>query len=92
MCIRDRDIYSILSNGQLDERICMLEHLKNQGILSVFHYVPLHSSPAGQKYCRTNKGMDVTGDLSNRFLRLPMYYEMKDIGGSRVVEVIRNIY
>lgn len=76
----------------LDERTRMLEHLENQGILAVFHYVPLHSSPAGQKYCRTSQGMDVTDDLSSRLLRLPMYYEMKDNDISRVVESIRSFY
>lgn len=58
----------------LDCRNALLSHLQNSGILAVFHYVPLHSSPAGQKY-GVFHGNDVyTTRESNRLLRLPMYY------------------
>ncbi|HNR50379.1 MAG TPA: DegT/DnrJ/EryC1/StrS family aminotransferase, partial [Deltaproteobacteria bacterium] len=76
----------------LDERTSLLEHLKKEGILAVFHYVPLHSSPAGRKYCRASGSMEVTDDLSGRVLRLPMYYEMGEDDIHRVVESIKRYF
>lgn len=58
----------------LAERTALIEHLKKNDILAVFHYVPLHSAPAGLKYGRFN-GEDVyTTKESDRLVRLPMYY------------------
>ncbi|MDX8386475.1 MAG: dTDP-4-amino-4,6-dideoxygalactose transaminase [Gallionella sp.] len=54
----------------------LISHLKKNGILSVFHYVPLHSAPAGQKYGRIGSTMQNTEDLSEKLLRLPLYYEI----------------
>jgi dTDP-4-amino-4,6-dideoxygalactose transaminase len=54
----------------------LIAHLKAQGIHPVFHYVPLHSSPAGRRYGREGSSMQVTDELSERLLRLPLYYEM----------------
>jgi len=68
--------YIILDS--LDTRTKLISHLKAQGIHPVFHYVPLHSSPAGRKYGRTGSTMAVTDDLSERLLRLPLHYEMSD--------------
>ncbi len=62
----------------LATRTALIAHLKAQGIHPVFHYVPLHSSPAGRKYGRVNGSMSVTDDLSERLLRLPLHYEMDD--------------
>jgi len=90
-CASNGHMFYIITRS-LEERTRMLEHLKKQGILAVFHYVPLHSSPAGKKYCRTSQGMEVTDDLSNRLLRLPMYYEMRDEDINRVVENVRSFY
>ena len=58
----------------LEERTKLINYLKNNGILSVFHYVPLHSSKAGKKFGRFN-GVDVyTTKESERLVRLPLYY------------------
>ncbi len=58
----------------LTERTALIEHLKKNDILAVFHYVPLHSAPAGLKYGRFS-GEDVyTTKESDRLVRLPMYY------------------
>jgi dTDP-4-amino-4,6-dideoxygalactose transaminase len=53
-----------------------MAHLKSQGILAVFHYVPLHSSPMGQRYGYRGDELPVTNDFSSRLLRLPLYYEI----------------
>lgn len=76
----------------LDTRTRMIAHLKAQGIYPVFHYVPLHSSPAGRKYGRTSGSMDVTDDLSSRLLRLPLHYEMDDADVERIVAAIHDFF
>ena len=61
----------------LDERSKLINFLKEEGICSVFHYIPLHSSPAGKrfgKFCGTDR---YTTRESERILRLPMYYGLK---------------
>ena len=82
--------YLILDS--LSTRTKLIAHLKAQGILSVFHYVPLHSSPAGRKYGRTGSAMTVTDDLSERLLRLPLYYEMSDSDIARVSSAVVDFF
>lgn len=55
-----------------------------QGIICPFHYVPLHSAPAGQHYGRTEGPMLATQTISETLVRLPMYFEL----GSQVEDVI----
>lgn len=62
--------------GSSEERSLLIEHLSSRGIRAVFHYIPLHSSLAGMKYGRASGSMSTTNDLSDRILRLPMFYEM----------------
>ena len=62
-------------------RTRLIAYLREKGICSVFHYVPLHSAPAGQKFGRFS-GEDVyTTKESERLLRLPMFYnlDMEDV-------------
>jgi len=62
----------------IDTRTKLIGYLKQNGIMAIFHYIPLHSSPAGKKYGRFN-GKDVnTTKESERILRLPMYYGLTD--------------
>ena len=57
----------------LEMRTKVLAALRQRGIGAVFHYVPLHSSPAGLKYGRTHGSMAVTQNVSDRLLRLPLW-------------------
>jgi len=75
-----------------EERTRMIQHLRKKGILAVFHYVPLHSSPAGMKYGRLAGDMSVTDDISSRLLRLPLYYEMRDEDVDRVIASVKEFY
>lgn len=70
-------IYSVLLPS-LAERTHVIEELKRQGIGAVFHYVPLHSSPAGLKYCRTSGPLRVTDEVSERLVRLPIWSDMTE--------------
>ena len=74
------------------ERQGLIRHLREQGILAVFHYVPLHSSPAGQRYGRVGGDLSVTDRVSACLLRLPVFYEMTNSEVDQVVEQIRAFY
>jgi len=74
-CQHNAHIYHLLLDS-LETRTAVLKHLKDNGVQATFHYVPLHSSPAGLKYCRTSEELSVTDDISDRILRLPMSANM----------------
>ena len=54
----------------------------------VFHYVPLHSSPAGQRFGRPHGSLDITNLLSERLVRLPLFLELSEALQDRVVDVV----
>ena len=73
----------------LEERTNLIQFLKDNSILAVFHYVPLHSAKAGKKYGRFS-GKDIyTTKESERLIRLPMYYDLKE---DEVLEVCKKIH
>ncbi|MCX7001958.1 MAG: dTDP-4-amino-4,6-dideoxygalactose transaminase [bacterium] len=78
--------------GNLDMRTRAIEFLKQRGVLSVFHYIPLHSSPAGAKFGRAHGDMAVTNDTSDRLLRLPLYYDMTEADTQKVIEVLSILF
>ncbi len=67
----------------------VLADLNARGVNAVFHYVPLHSSPAGQRYGRATGSMNVTDDVSARLIRLPLWVGMPDDAPQLVVERVR---
>ena len=71
-CRHNAHLYYILLPS-LELRTRLMARLKALGILSVFHYVPLHSSPAGRRFGRVSGSMANTDDLSARVLRLPLW-------------------
>lgn len=80
-------LFYILTRS-LQERTELIAFLKNEGIHTVFHYIPLHSSPAGIKYGRVGSDMSVTNKASDVILRLPMYYGISDL---KILSVVDNI-
>lgn len=76
----------------LEERTRLIAHLKEQGITAVFHYVPLHTSPAGKKFGRLNGEDKYTTKESERLLRLPMYYGLADSDVEKVAQKIQEFY
>ena len=76
-CKHNAHMYYLLFNN-LDMRTKFIDFMKQNDILTVFHYIPLHSSPAGQKYCKTCSNMTVTNKISDTLVRLPMYYKLDD--------------
>ena len=76
----------------LEERTNLIHFLKENGIQAVFHYIPLHSAPAGKQFGRF-QGEDVyTTKESERLARLPMYYGLKEEQIQYVVEKIKEFY
>jgi dTDP-4-amino-4,6-dideoxygalactose transaminase len=74
----------------LDQRQALIEHLKAQGILSVFHYLPLHLSDMGRRFGGRSGDCPVTEDVSDRLLRLPFYHDLTDEVQARVVAAIHH--
>jgi len=66
--------------------------LKSHGILAVFHYVPLHSSPAGSKYGRFYGEDHYTTIESKRLIRLPLYYKMQEENIEKVIQAVKAFY
>lgn len=76
----------------LSERTRLIQYLKENGVSSAFHYVPLHSSPAGIKYGRFNGPDKYTTNESERLLRLPLFYQLESEKVDYVVELIWSFY
>ncbi len=90
-CLHNGHIYYILVEN-LKVRTKLIDFLKQRHILSVFHYIPLHSSPAGKKYCRYVGNMDVTNKVSDTIVRLPLYYQITDRQVEYVVKSIKEFF
>jgi dTDP-4-amino-4,6-dideoxygalactose transaminase len=73
----------------LERRQALIAHLKAHGILSVFHYLPLHLSDMGQRFGGKEGDCPVTESVSDRLLRLPFYAGLSEAEQARVIEAIR---
>lgn len=73
----------------LHSRQILIEHLRARGIISVFHYLPLHLSPMGHRFGGKPGDCPVTEDLSDRLLRLPFYNDLSEEDQARVVSAIK---
>lgn len=74
----------------LDDRQALIQHLASRGITSVFHYLPLHLSPMGQRFGGREGACPVTEDVSNRLLRLPFYNDINEAEQSEVVAALKD--
>ena len=79
-CTHNAHMYYVLLES-LEQRTEVIARLKAGGVNPVFHYVPLHSSPAGKKYGRCSGDLSLTESLANRLLRLPLWLGVDDDGG-----------
>ena len=76
----------------LEERTAFIQHLKDSGVLAVFHYIPLHSAPAGLRYGRFS-GEDVyTPKESDRLVRLPLYYGLTAQDRQQVIQAVKAFF
>ena len=81
-----------LKAKDLEERTALLSFLKENDILAVFHYIPLHSAPAGKRFGRFHGTDEVTTRESDRLLRLPMYYGLSDEDINKVIDTVIRFY
>ena len=81
-----------LKAKDLDERTELISFLKENGILAVFHYIPLHNAPAGQKFGVFHGEDEYTTRESDRLLRLPMYYGLSDSDINKVIDTVIKFY
>lgn len=73
-------------------RTQFIEYLKEHGVYSVFHYIPLHSAPAGEKFGRFSGEDEYTTRESERLVRLPMYYGITDDDVEKVIRVTMEFF
>ena len=76
----------------LATRMGLATHLKAHDVLSVSHYVPLHSSPGGHKFGRASGSFRVTDDISDRLLRLPVYFSISDAQVDAVIDAVKGYF
>jgi len=69
----------------------VLDGLKEKEVHAVFHYVPLHSSPAGLRFGRAHGNLSLTTSLSQRLIRLPMWLGLNDVQQQRVCDALTAI-
>ena len=90
-CVHNAHMFYIKAKD-IEERTAFIEYLKENGIMSVFHYIPLHTAPAGLKFGRFH-GEDVyTTKESERLARLPMYYGLTEDQVDQICSVIGKFY
>jgi dTDP-4-amino-4,6-dideoxygalactose transaminase len=88
-CEHNAHMYYVLLAPEID-RQGVLDSFKRNEIWSVFHYVPLHSSPAGKRYGRQHGDLTVTDQLSERLIRLPLYVGISKEQQDRVIDVLNS--
>jgi len=83
-CVHNAHMYYVLLSPGID-RHAVLDEFRRHSISSVFHYVPLHSSPAGIKYGRTHGELAITASVSESLIRLPLWVGLSTAQQDRVV-------
>ncbi len=77
-CVQNAHMYYLLL-PDLESRAAFIARMKERGVQTVFHYVPLHSAPAGMELGRTSGSMDVTNSISDNLVRLPLWIGIEDL-------------
>jgi len=90
-CVHNAHMFYIKTKD-VEERTALNAFLGEQGIMAVFHYVPLHGAPAGQKFGRMHGEDEYTTKESDRLTRLPMYYGLKEEQVRYIAEKVIEFY
>ena len=89
-CVHNAHMFYI-KVSDLEERTKMIDYLKEHDVNAVFHYIPLHTAPAGVKYGEFRGEDRYTTKESERLIRLPLYYGLgKDV--EKVIDAVRKFY
>lgn len=86
-CQHNAHMYYVLLNPTINRQL-VLSKLKENGINAVFHYVPLHSSPAGQRYGRVHGSLKVTDQQSERLIRLPLWVGLTESQQNKIIHCL----
>jgi dTDP-4-amino-4,6-dideoxygalactose transaminase len=81
----------LLRRPVVSEGSKVLAALESENIVAVFHYVPLHDSPAGRRHGRAIGDLAITNDLASRLIRLPLYMGLQQADQGRVVDALTRI-
>ena len=81
-----------IKTKDMEERKALISYLKERDIAAVFHYVPLHSAPAGLRFGRFHGEDRYTTKESERLLRLPMYYNLSESNQQKVIDAVHGFY
>ena len=90
-CVHNAHMFYIKCKS-LEERTEFINYMKSHDVMAVFHYVPLHSAPAGKKFGRFCGEDEFTTQESNKLVRLPLYYRMKEEDTQKVIDLVRSFY
>ncbi len=90
-CVHNAHMFYIKAEN-ISERSKLIEYLGKNDILSVFHYIPLHSAPAGKKFGRFYGEDKYTTKESERLTRLPLYYGLTDDQVDYIIEKVHSFY
>jgi dTDP-4-amino-4,6-dideoxygalactose transaminase len=88
-CGHNAHLYYLLL-PDLAGRMQLIARLKERGVMALFHYVPLHDSPAGRRFGRSQGSLDITSNTSDRLVRLPLWAGLNDQMITRVVECVHD--
>lgn len=90
-CVHNAHMYWIKLRT-LSERTAFIDHMRENGVLTVFHYVPLHSAPAGLRFGRFDGEDKYTSADSDRLVRLPLYYGLTDADRAAVIDAVKSFF
>ena len=90
-CVHNAHMFYIKC-ADLEERTAFIDHMGKRGVGCVFHYVPLHSSPAGRRFGRFHGEDRCTTAESDRLVRLPMYYGLRPADVETAAEAVKQFY
>ena len=90
-CVHNGHMFYI-NTKDMEERSALIDFMKKNDVLTVFHYIPLHSAPAGQKFGRFHGEDRYTTKESERLLRLPMFYHLKEAEVDYIAGKVKEFY
>ena len=90
-CVHNAHMFYLITKS-IEERTAFISFMREKEILAVFHYIPLHSAPAGVKFGRFDGEDEVTTPYSERLVRLPLYYGLTDEDQQKVIDVVLEFY
>ena len=86
-CIHNAHMFYFIMKS-LEERSDFIKYMKDNDVLCVFHYIPLHSAPAGIKFGRFEGKDEITTEYSERLVRLPLYYSLTEEDHNKVIDLV----